>query len=811
MDGTVVSGSSRQALRVRGRVQGVGFRPFVYRLATDLGLDGWVRNDGEGVLIALAGEDGQLARFGARLAAEAPALARIDSVETLPGERLSIAAGFCIEASGAGPVTTGITPDAATCDACLAELLDPADRRWRYPFINCTHCGPRFTITAAVPYDRPMTSMARFALCPACRREYDDPRDRRFHAQPNACPLCGPRLALADATGAPLAADDVIAAALARIAAGEIVAVKGLGGFHLVCDAHNADAVARLRARKQRDEKPLAVMVANSASAGCFARIERTSAALLEAVERPIVLLPKSDGCDGQLAGVAPGLAEIGLMLPYTPIQYLLFHEAAGRPVGAAWLTQPQPLALVMTSANPGGEPLVTANDEAIGRLGAIADAFVLHDRDIVVRCDDSVVRPGFATSGGSPAVRPAPSFVRRARGYTPAPIELARGGPAVLATGAHLKSTACLTRGAQAFLSPHVGDLDNAASRRALDQAVAHLQRVLAVSPEAVAHDLHPDIFSTQLARRLADELGVPAIGVQHHHAHIAAIAAEHRVEAPLLGVALDGVGLGENDQAWGGELLRLDGGRYTRIGHLGELPLPGGDRAAREPWRMAAAVLHRCGWGDEIAARFATQPAAAAVAEMLARDVNCPRTSSAGRWFDAAAGLLGVSRVMNYEGQAAMQLEALAARHQGAVLEGGLWRLDGGVLALLPLLRQLADERDAAAGAALFHSTLAAALTEWIALAARRERITTVALGGGCLLNRVLSAQLRALLRGRGLTALTAMQAPPNDGGISLGQAWVARRCLIEGVAMDASPAPAEPARNGVGEAPRLSPEGN
>jgi len=776
MDSIVVSGRNRQALRVRGRVQGVGFRPFVFRLATDLGLDGWVRNDGEGVLIALAGSSAQLAHFGRRLAAEAPVLARIDSVETLPGERLSIASGFSIETSAAGPVTTGITPDAATCSACLTELFEPADRRWRYPFINCTHCGPRFTITAGLPYDRPMTSMARFALCPACRREYEDPRDRRFHAQPNACPVCGPRLSLVDATGRPLATEDVIAEALARIADGEIVAVKGLGGFHLVCDARNGEAVARLRARKHRDEKPFAVMVSSGASARRFARVDAAAVALLESVERPIVLLPKTDDCDAALPGVAPGLAEIGLMLPVTPIQYLLFHEAAGRPRGTGWLAEAQPLALVATSANPGGEPLVVGNDEAIERLGAIADAFVLHDRDILVRCDDSVVRPGPVSASHSL------SFVRRARGYTPAPIELARSGPSVLATGAYLKNTACLTRGAQAFLSPHIGDLDNAASRNALDEAVAHLQCVLAIRPAAIAHDLHPDFFSTQLALRLADELGVPAIGVQHHHAHIAAVAAEHRLELPVLGVALDGVGLGENDEAWGGELLRIDGGSYTRLGHLRELPLPGGDRAAREPWRMAAAVLHQCGWGDEIATRFASQHGAAAVAEMLARDLNCPRTSSAGRWFDAAAGLLGVSTVMNYEGQAAMQLEALAARHRGAVLEGGLWRLDGGVLDLLPLLQHLADERDAVAGAALFHSTLAAALTEWIALAARRERITTVALGGGCLLNRVLGAQLCALLRARGLKVLTAMQAPPNDGGISLGQAWVAQRRLME-----------------------------
>jgi hydrogenase maturation protein HypF len=384
----------------------------------------------------------------------------------------------------------------------------------------------------------------------------------------------------------------------------------------------------------------------------------------------------------------------------------------------------------------------------------------------------------------GRPAVsgHRSPSFIRRARGFTPAPIELARGGPPVLATGAYLKNTACLTRGAQAFLSPHIGDLDNAASRAALEEAVAHLQRVLEIRPEAVAHDLHPDFFSTVLARQVAGELGVPAFGVQHHHAHIAAIAAEHRVEAPLLGVALDGVGLGDDDEPWGGELLLVDGAGFTRIGHLRELPLPGGDRAAREPWRMAAAVLHELGRGDDIAARFAGQRAAAAVAELLARGLSCPRTSSAGRWFDAAAGLLGVSTVMNYEGQAAMQLEALAARHGGALLEPGLWRLDGGVLDLLPLAERLIDEADAAAGAALFHSTLAAAMADWVALAARRQQLTTVALGGGCLLNRVLATQLSALLRARGLAVLTAVQAPPNDGGIALGQAWVARRRLME-----------------------------
>jgi hydrogenase maturation protein HypF len=784
MDGIAVVTKQRLALRVRGRVQGVGFRPFVYGLAADLGLDGWVRNDGEGVLIALAGDAARLAQFRSRLQSESPLLAQVDSVDSVPADGLAIDGGFRIEASGAGPIATGITPDAAICSGCLAELFAPGNRRWRYPFINCTHCGPRFTITRGLPYDRPLTSMAGFALCPQCSAEYDDPRNRRFHAQPNACAKCGPRLALADAHGAALAAEDVIAASFAAIGRGAVVAVKGLGGFHLVCDARNAAAVARLRVRKQRDEKPFAVMLANVASAHAFARVNDAATGLLRSLQRPIVLLPKTDPCDSLLPGAAPGLAEIGLMLPYTPLQYLLFHEAAGRPSSTAWLGEPQPLALVMTSANASGEPLVIGNDEAIERLAGIADLFVLHDRDIVVRCDDSVVRPGApgaSRAQGSGQRPPPPAFIRRARGYSPAPIELAAGGAAVLATGGHFKNTACLTRGTQAFLSPHVGDLDNAGSRRALEEAVAHLQRVLEVRPQAIAHDWHPDFFSSELARRLADELEVLAIGVQHHHAHIAAVAAEHRIDTPLLGLALDGVGLGENDGAWGGELLRLDGSRCTRVGHLQELPLPGGDRAAREPWRMAAAALHRLGRNEQIAMRFGEQHAAAAVAEMLARDVNCPRTSSAGRWFDAAAGLLGVIEVMAYEGQAAMQLEALALRHGGAELEGGLWRIDDDVLDLLPLLARLADERDAAAGAALFHSTLAAALAEWIAGAARRQQMTVVALGGGCFLNRVLSLQMNALLRARGLTVLNARLAPPNDGGIALGQAWVARRRLL------------------------------
>ncbi len=783
IDARVAAPLIQRHVRVRGLVQGVGFRPFVYRTARELNLEGWVRNDGQGVEIALRGEPAQVARFEQRLRSGAPRLARIDAIECarLPDAVASaFAPGFRIEASRNGDVTTGIVPDAAICDACLAELFDPADRRWRYPFINCTHCGPRFTLTRALPYDRPHTSMARFRMCAACQREYDGALERRFHAQPNACPACGPRLSLVDRDGARIECGDVIAAVAAHLARGEIVALKGLGGFHLVCDAHRADTVAALRARKQRDEKPFALMFANSASIERYARVDAAARTLLESVARPIVLLEARAEAASALRGVAPGMPTLGCMLPYTPLHYLLFHEAAGRPAGTAWLAQAQPLALVMTSANPGGEPLVVGNDEALARLGAIADVFAMHDRDIVVRCDDSVVR--VAPSNGSRITdQGSRTFIRRARGYTPAPIRLPGGGPAVLATGAYLKNTACLTRGDQAFLSQHIGDLENAASCVALEEAVAHLQAVLEARPVAIAHDLHPDFFSTRLALRLAQELNVPAIGVQHHHAHIAAVAAEHGVAAPVLGLALDGVGLGISDQfdsgdAWGGELLLVNGAECKRIGHLRALPLPGGDRAAREPWRMAAAVLHELGRTDEIALRFARQPAASAVADMLARDLRCPRTTSAGRWFDAAAALLGVREVMNFEGQAAMLLEGLAHKRGVVVPASEGYRIDDGTLDLLPLAARLLEERDAEFGAALFHSTLAAALAGWVAAASRATDITTVVMGGGCFMNAVLSRQLARLLKARALDVLEARQAPPNDGGIALGQAWVA-----------------------------------
>ena len=759
-------GVARRAIRVRGAVQGVGFRPFVWRLANELRLDGFVRNDAHGVAIEVQGDAGALDRFLDRLSGEAPAAARIDAIETSAAQARP-ASGFAIEPSVAGPARTGIAADSGICDDCLAELFDPRDRRYRYAFVNCTQCGPRYTITRRLPYDRPHTSMHAFVLCAPCAAEYRDPATRRFHAQPNACPDCGPRLALRDRDGSEMDEGDPIAAAFARLARGEILAIKGLGGYHLACDARDAAAVARLRERKHREEKPFAIMVASAASLGAFAAADDAARALLRSRTRPIVLLRKTPEADRLLPGVAPGLAWVGAMLPYTPLQYLLFHEAAGRPVGTAWLAAPQPLALVMTSANPGGEPLVTGEEEAFRRLAGIADAFLVHDRAIVVRCDDSVVR----------SERGAPAFVRRARGFTPVAIRLSGDGPSILATGAFLKNAVCVTRGDEAFLSQHVGDLDNAPTCCALEEAATHLMKVLDVAPEAVAHDLHPEFHSTAFATAFARARGIPAHGVQHHHAHIAAVAAEHGVDAPVLGVALDGVGLGSDGAAWGGELLSVDGAAMARVGHLRTLRLPGGDRAAREPWRMAASALHALGRGDEIARRF-DFPGAGTIAQMLERGVNCPPSSSAGRWFDAAAGLLGVRAVSAYEGQAPMLLEGLADRHGPVVPLAAGWALsDDGVLDLLPLLGALADIDDAAQGAALFHATLVAALAEWVRAAARRTGIRTVALGGGCFMNRILATRLRARLERLGLTVLEARQAPPNDGGLALGQAAVAR----------------------------------
>jgi len=756
-------------IRVTGIVQGVGFRPFVWRLAQELQLSGWVRNDAQGVEISVQGTRLQIDALLERLRSEAPVLARVDSVHSTDAV-LDTLDTFSILASVTGPSNTAIGPDVAVCPDCLAELFEPSHRRWRHPFITCTHCGPRYTVTRALPYDRPQTSMAPFPLCPQCEREYLTPADRRFHAETTCCPQCGPRLALSRLDGRAIEGD-AIAATLELLKSGAIVAIKGLGGFHLACDARNSAALARLRLRKNREAKPFAVMTANVASLSPYAIVSAQERALLEGRERPVVLLRALAQSDQALAGVAPGLMNLGVMLPSTPIHFLLFHEAAGRPGGTDWLAAAQALVLVMTSANPGGEPIVRDATEARSRLAGIADALLDHDREIVARCDDSVIRPLTGNRW---------QFIRRSRGYTPAAIRLPRGGPSVLAFGAHLKNSVCVTRGDQAFASPHIGDLDNAATCEFLDETVERMLKLLDVRPELVAHDLHPHYYSTQAALAFAARHDLPTVAVQHHHAHIAAVCAEQGLHGPVLGLALDGVGLGSDGAAWGGELLRVDGAQFERLGHLRPLPLPGGDKAAREPWRMAAAVWHETGRNAEIDTRFA-QAGSGIVAQLLRQNLHCPRSSSMGRVFDAAAGLLGLCDQMQYEAQAAIFLEQAATRHieqhgWPRAIDSG-WAIGSdGQLDLLPLLATLDGAADVDRAAAAFHATLVDALASWVARAAEAGGVKTLSWGGGCFLNSLLSLGLRKNLEQGGITVLAPRQLSPGDAGIAVGQAWIA-----------------------------------
>jgi hydrogenase maturation protein HypF len=731
--------SGRLRVRVRGRVQGVGFRPFVHQLATANGLTGWVRNDELGVLFEVQGSAAaQMPRW---MTERAPPLARVDAVEVEELPTLSSDSGFVIEASEkGGRAKVAIGPDAGVCAACIDEVCTPTARRYRYPFTTCTHCGPRYTITHSLPYDRPQTSMARFPLCADCEREYGDPADRRFHAQPLACPACGPHLS---------ASLESIAATLQG---GGVIALKGLGGFQLVCDATNEAAVSRLRARKQRDGKPFAVMVSSLASARRLVELSAEESRLVTSWQRPIVLARRAEALS--LANsVAPGLAWLGVMLPTAPLHLLLFHELAGRPDGVAWLDSPLDVALVVTSANPGGEPLVITDAEAKAKLGGLADLVVTHERDVLVRNDDSVTR----------VVAGAPTVLRRARGYVPGAVKLPRAGPPVLALGGHLKVTVCLTRGDEAFVSQHVGDLDDAATFSFLQETVAHLEKTLEVKPEAVGHDLHPDFLST----RLAQSLGLPTVAVQHHHAHLAGVLAETGRTGPTIGLALDGFGLGTDGGSWGGELLRLDGATFQRLGHLSPLRQPGGDRAAREPWRMALAALHRLGL--DTVPRGAPAEQLALVRQALQRGFNAPWTSSCGRLFDAACGLLGVMPVATYEGEAPMRLESLVTTP--TILRGG-WRVVDDTLSFDPLLEALVsmNPRD---GANCFHGTLAAALVDW---ATPHVVDGVIALSGGCMMNGVLADLLVRGFADRGVTALLNRVVPANDGGLSLGQAAVA-----------------------------------
>jgi hydrogenase maturation protein HypF len=743
----------RRHLLVRGLVQGVGFRPHVYRTALRHQLTGFVCNGADGVIIEVEGS--AIAGFLKDLCEYVPPLARIDSLVetaiTVQGSR-----AFEIRATEShGPVNAAIPADKGLCADCLRELFDPADRRYLHPFIACCNCGPRFTMTRQLPYDRASTSMADFELCPACATEYAEPASRRFHAEPIACHHCGPRLSHS------------VGAAVAAIRSGKIVAMKGIGGFHLACDANNAEAVAALRKRKNRDARPFAVMLLNTASARQYALLDEGCEKAFTAPERPVLVLPQKPGQVLPQGALSPGLNSLGLMLPYTAIHYLLFHAMLDQPAGTRWLEDCNATALVMTSANISGDPLIIDNHAAREDLARMADLVLTHDRAICARADDSVLR----------IVKGRPLMLRRARGYTPGVIEMAEAGPAVLALGAQLKNSVTLTHGGRAYLSQHIGDLQSPATVAFQQQTVDKLCELLQRQPQRLACDWHPDYASTRLAENLSRTAGLPLLRVQHHHAHIAALLAVHQHQGPALGIALDGHGLGENGEAWGGELLRVDGAKFQRLGHLAALSAVGGDAAAREPWRMAAGLLHKLGRGAEIPARFADEALASALLGLLDRG-NTDSTTAAGRLFDTAAALLGVSQRAAFEGEAPMRLEGLVGKLRPYP---DAFSLEHGILDFTPLLSVLADCKDPVLGSEWLHGSLVEGVLAWIVDAAERSNLDTVALSGGCMLNHWLAAELPGRLRTVGLEPLLAEGIPPNDGSISLGQAWVAQRMEV------------------------------
>ncbi len=769
-------------LRVAGVVQGVGFRPFVHRLAVRHALRGWVRNTTGDVEIAVVGESLELERFVAELRAEAPPLARIDRLDREPVAPEAFGAFRIVESESGGTVGQWVSPDVATCDACAAELFDPANRRFRYPFITCTDCGPRYTVIERMPYDRERTTMRGFTQCPACRREYAEIGDRRYHSETNSCPACGPRLAFLDAAGREQAADDPVAAAAFALCTGGIVAVRGLGGFHLAADATDERAVQRLRRGKNRDGKPLAVMVRTLDDARRLAAVSGAEAEWLQRPSRPIVVLDRRP--DARVAPAVCGpLRTIGVMLPYTPV-HLLLLEAAGRP-------------LVMTSGNHAGQPLAASLADARRDLGDVAEAYLTHDRDIVARIDDSVLRvahDGAAGegAGGAGAGAGVTILMRRARGFAPLPVALPVATPAPLvAVGAHLKNTFTIAVGRDAYVSPHVGDLETLETADHWRATCDAFRRLFRVQPAVAVRDLHPQYLST----RLAEELGLDRIEVvQHHHAHIAAVAGEHGVREPVIGVAFDGTGYGDDGHTWGAEILVADLTGYRRVGQLRYAPLPGGDVGARSPWRVALGYLSlEPDRGDAFRLAFAgVEPRIVeTVRRQVAQDLNSPLASSMGRLFDAAAAVLGVCRLSRFEGEAAMRLEAAAGRHAGAVLPfGGEGAVDGAgtcVFDPLPLLTALGEralrEEDTGALAAAFHESVAAGTAGAVRAIAEREGVHQVALGGGVFQNARLLMSLSRRLEAFGLRVLTARTLPPNDGGVSYGQAVVAAARLARG----------------------------
>ncbi len=747
-------------IHVDGVVQGVGFRPFVHGLAKRLQLTGWVRNTSAGVDIVVDGTEVALASLLDALKHEAPSLARIDKITAETTEVHDFITFEIVHSEEIAGAFQPISPDVSLCTDCLRELNDPQDRRYRYPFINCTNCGPRFTIITGIPYDRPNTTMASFEMCADCAAEYHDPNDRRFHAQPIACPLCGPEI-WCEVRGEIVAKREAaLTFARQSLVDGKIVAVKGLGGFHLACDATNPEAVETLRSRKLRIEKPFAVMMPDLATVEAHCLVNEDECALLTSRERPIVILERRP--QSQIApSVAPHQTTLGVILPYTPLHVLLLETGKDFPP-----------ALVMTSGNMSEEPIATQNDEARRRLSSLADVFLLHNRGIQTRCDDSVLRIS------DEDIYP----LRRARGFAPYHVKLGWESPSILATGGELKNTFCLTRERYAFLSHHIGDLENFETLHAFEEGVRHFEELFRVQPSVLAYDLHPDYMATRYALERADHEGLPVVGVQHHHAHIAACMAEHGLpgDRPVIGVAFDGTGYGEDGAIWGGEFLLADYSDYRRAYHLTYVPMPGGEAAVREPWRLALAWLQQTGleWEDDLApVRASTHEARQTITRMLNIELNSPLTSSMGRLFDAVSALIGVRQRINYEAQAAIELEANVAADEESAYA---FALRDGEVDPSPVIQAIVTDLRAGVPkeriAACFHLAVADMVNDVCRLLCKEEGFSDVVLSGGVWQNQVLLKHTLRLLRQSGVSVYFHRRVPTNDGGIALGQAAIA-----------------------------------
>ncbi len=756
----------RITVTVRGVVQGVGFRPFVFNTASRLELAGWVLNEADMVQIEVAGPAERIDSFLRVLRESPPSQARVETIDVVEKDarRNHLPNRFEIRASrGTASPRPTIPADLATCPECLAEIRTKGERRYRYPFTNCTNCGPRWSIIRQLPYDRPRTSMAAFEMCADCRREYEDPTDRRFHAQPIACPACGPQLELLDTLGRNAGSgDEALGAAVAAVLAGQVVAVKGLGGFQLLVDATNDDAVRRLRDRKRRYDKPLAVMIGSLADVRHRCLVSEMEADALLGHEAPILLLRRRED-EAAVSDIAPAVAPanpyLGVMLPYTPLHHLLM-DAIGRPI-------------VCTSGNLSEEPMAISRKDAVKRLGPIADLFLVHDRPIVRPVDDSVARVG----------PQGPQVLRRARGYAPLPIRLSDSGPCVLAVGGHLKNTVALAIDDQAVLSQHVGDLDNLASIEVHRQAIADLIEFFQCRPQAVACDLHPDYASTRTAERLAHEWGVPLIPVQHHHAHVAACMAEHSLRGPVLGFSWDGTGCGTDGTVWGGEVLQCCDDRFSRVGHLRTFALPGGDRAGREPRCSAAGLLFEILGPEaaEIARSWFRPMELTNLLTLLKRRVNSPRTSSMGRLFDAVACLCGLAPVISFEGEAAMELEfAVDSNEKEAYLLPEVDGPEGSIADWEPLVRAVLEDRNQEVGVERISARFHNAIVDWTANVSERIGCADVVLSGGCFQNAILATRIVQRLSKQGFNVYTQMKVPPGDGAVALGQLLIARRSL-------------------------------